>query len=596
MNSIETLDVTTVPAFTIQYTGTGKLTHASHTITCARTAVNAFTLTYTGSAATCTVAQDADTLTIARTVEPAIALTYIGTAATCTATIAANTLTLKRTVEPAIVLTYIGTAATCTAAIAANTLTLARTAEDAFTLTYTGANPTATVKVVGTTLTYDIGAGDVALDLTNESYNTIAKVVTALHAVEGLTCTLATGAINTNAGNTLNALSVTSIKTALNLKYTPADLTYDLTNGSYDAISEVVSTLDGLDLYTCTLATGAIDTNVSTTLNTLTATSIKTALTLTYTPADLTYDLTNGSYDTIAKVVTTLDALDLYTCTLISGAINTNASTTLNNKTATSIKTVLNLTYTPADLTWDLTNASYNAMSEIIAALHALTNYTCTIATGAVATDASALLDTLEAASIKVAKTLTYSYADVTLDTTNASYNTVTEVRAALDALNGVECSNITTTFLTADAITINEFGETDFSTAMGITIESGEATAAFMPLGAEIRVEGTQYLAIYATVDINSSNDIRLKATARLESGGTDYVIDHSQILYSRDSVATDKSYIKVANDEDQYLMWLIPVYGYAYIQLWLSAGTVGETAGQIDKLEYQNIKGVPL
>lgn len=506
MNSIETLNVATVPAFTIQYTGTGTgtLTHASHVITMARANVNAFTLTYTGGAATCTVAQDADTLTIARTAEPAIALTYIGTAATCTA------------------------------AIAANTLTIARTAEDAFSLVYTGAEATATVAVAANTLTYQLGEAEaVNLDLTNVNYNTIAKVVAALDAVEGLTCTLATGAIDTNAGTTIDALETTSIKTAVNLNYTPANLTYDLTN---------------------------------------------------------------GSYDTIAKVVTTLDALDLYTCTLISGAINTNASTTLNNKTATSIKTTLNLTYTPANLTWDLTNASYNTMGEIIAALDALTNYTCTIATGAVATDASALLDTLEAASIKTAKTLTYTYADVTLDCSNASYNTVTEVIEALDALNGVVTSAETTTFLTMDAIKINEFEATNIATALAVTIHTGEVTTAFLPLGEEIRVEGTEYLAIYGKVDINSTNNMRLKATARLESGGTDYVIDHSQIKYSRDAVATDKSYIEIANDEDQYLMWLIPIYGYSHIQLWISAETVGATAGEMDEMKYQNIKGVPL
>jgi len=129
MNSIETIDVATVPAFTIQYTGTGTgtLTHAAHVITMARANVEAFTLTYTGSAATCTVAQDADTLTIART------------------------------------------------------------AEDAFSLVYTGAEATATVTVAANTLTYQLGEGEpVALDLTNVNYNTIAKVVAALDGVEYL--------------------------------------------------------------------------------------------------------------------------------------------------------------------------------------------------------------------------------------------------------------------------------------------------------------------------------------------------------------------------------------------------------------------------
>ncbi len=413
MNSIETINVASVPAFTIQYTGTGTgtLTHASHVITMARANVNAFTLTYTGSAATCTVAQDADTLTIART------------------------------------------------------------AENAFSLVYTGEEATATVAVAENTLTYVIGTGEpVSYDLTNTSYNTIAKVVAALNAVDGLTCTLATGAVDTNTGITLNNLTATSIKTALNLKYTPANLT------------------------------------------------------------------------------------------------------------------------------WDLTNASYNTLTKIVAALDALDLYTCTLATGAVGTDASALLDALEAASIKTAKTLTYSYADVQLDTSNASYNTITKVIEALDALNGVVTSAETTTFLTMDAIKINEFEATNIATALAVTIDTGEPTTSFLPIGAEIRVEGTQYLAIYATVDINDTQNMRLKATARLESGGTDYVIDHSQILYSRDSVATDKSYIEIANDEDQNLMWLIPIYGYSHIQMWMSAGTVGASFGKITALSYQNIKGVPL
>lgn len=330
-----------------------------------------------------------------------------------------------------------------------------------------------------------------------------------------------------------------------------------------------------------------------------TATVAVAANTLTYvigTGEPVSYDLTNASYNTIAKVVAALDAVEGLTCTLATGAVNTNTGITLNNLTATSIKTALNLKYTPADLTWDLNNASYNTMAKIIAALHTLTNYTCTIATGAVGTDASALLDAQEAVTIKTAKTLTYTYADVTLDCSNASYNTVTEVIEALDALNGVTTSAETTTFLTMDAIKINEFEATNIATALAVTIDTGEPTTSFLPLGAEIRVEGTQYLAIYATVDINDTQNMRLKATARLESGGTDYVIDHSQILYSRDSVATDKSYIEIANDEDQYLMWLIPVYGYSHIQMWMSAGTVGASFGKITALSYQNIKGVPL
>ena len=501
-DSKQTLSVANVSALTLLYTGTGTATAAlaANTLTVTRANVNAFTLTYTGSAATCTVAQDADTLTIARTAEPAIALTYIGTAATCTA------------------------------AVAANTLTIARTAEDAFTLTYTGANPTATVKVVGTTLTYDIGAGDVAIDLTNESYNTIAKVVAALDALDDVTCTLATGAINTNAGTTLNALSVTSIKTALNLDYTPADLTYDLTN---------------------------------------------------------------GSYDTIAKVVTVLDALDLYTCTLISGAINTNASTTLNNKTATSIKTVLNLTYTPADLTWDLTNASYNTLAEIIAALEALDLYTCTIATGAIGTDASGLLDTLEAASIKTAKVLKYSYADLTYDLTNGSYDTLAELIAVLDAVADLTCTAVTSHTGSA-SIQLVAFEAASINTALTLTMNYATLTATYNDIGDPIGVKGWDSLALYVKVDINSTNNPRFKFLGKTEADDTDlFLMDHNRIKCPSATVPATEDYIELDSDADQLVEIVIPeLYGIAAVQVQVSAGTVGATAGAITAIEYVRTK----
>jgi hypothetical protein len=506
MNSIETINVASVPAFTIQYTGTGTgtLTHAAHVITMARANVEAFTLTYTGSAATCTVAQDADTLTIARSGVDAFTLGYTGSGS-------------------------------CYYSISDDTFNYYRTDVDAFTLEYTGEG-TCTVTVADGTLTITRGEVPTAYTLADAANDTITELVAVLNAVDDLTCTIgadANGSLGT--GDVLQALEATDITSALVLKYDDLeDTSYDLTNELYNTASEFVAVLNAIAYFTCTIATECASAQVTTALT---------------------------------------DASDVEVTS--AGVI---------------------VKYTPSDVTFDLANASYNTLAEIIAALNALPYLTCTIATGALATDDAGLLDTLEAASIKTAKTLTYTYADVTLDTTNASYNTVTEVIEALDALNGVVTSAETTTFLNSDAITINEFEAANIATAKDITIDTGEVTAAFMPLGTEIRVEGTQYLAIYATVDINSSQNMRLKATARLESGGTDYVIDHSQILYSRDAVATDKSYIEIANDEDQYLMWLIPVYGYSHIQLWLSAETVGATAGQIDALSYQNIKGVPL
>lgn len=400
-------------------------------------------------------------LSIANT--DAFTLTYTGTGV-ATAAVASNTLTITRANANAFTLTYTGSAATCTVAQDSDTLTIARTAENAFTLTYTGEEETATVAVAANTLTYVIGTAEpVSYDLTNESYNTIAKVVAALDAVDGLTCTLATGAVNTNTG------------------------------------------------------------------------------------------------------------------------------TTLNNLTATSIKTALALKYTPANLTWDLTNASYNTLAEIIAALEALDLYTCTLATGAIGTDNSALLDTLEAASIKTAKTLKYSYADLTYDLTNASYDTLSELIAALDAVADLTCTAVTT-HTGNSSILLADFEAASINTALTPVMSQVKFTASYNDIGEPIGVKGWDSLALYVKVDINDTQNARLRFYGKTEVADTDlFLMDHNRIKCPNATVPATENYIELDSDADQLVEVIIPeLYGIEAVQVQISAGTAGASPGTITSIEY--------
>ena len=88
-----------------------------------------------------------------------------------------------------------------------------------------------------------------------------------------------------------------------------------------------------------------------------------------------TYDLTNANYNTIAEVVAAIAARDDFNCTVYGTTYNAFTSADLVDMEATSCKTALDLTFSGTQ-TWDITNAAYNTRGEMITALSAVTDIT----------------------------------------------------------------------------------------------------------------------------------------------------------------------------------------------------------------------------
>jgi len=122
---------------------------------------------------------------------------------------------------------------------------------------------------------------------------------------------------------------------------------------------------------------------------------------------------------------------------------------------------------------------------------------------------------------------------------------------------------------------------------------EAGNATAQnvtsnWADLGSEIRTEGYSKLGLYLNVDINDSANIRIRALAKRESAGTDEYCLPIETVSSSD-VKIEDEYMEFNVDADQKVILsvqldrLIP-----WVQIQVQAGTVGQTAGQIDSFYY--------
>ena len=160
----------------------------------------------------------------------------------------------------------------------------------ALTIKYTGTGTAATMTVSGTTLTTSVTGGpggeNLSFDLTNYSYNTVANLVTAINAHGGYTAGLVIATATDSV--TLTPVSGQDIKTTtytepfrnasvFGIRYTGTgtaatmtisgnvlttavtggpggeNISLDLTNASYDTISELTSTIAGRSGYTAAL-------------------------------------------------------------------------------------------------------------------------------------------------------------------------------------------------------------------------------------------------------------------------------------------------------------------------------------------------------
>ena len=103
--------------------------------------------------------------------------------------------------------------------------------------------------------------------------------------------------------------------------------------------------------------------------------------------------------------------------------------------------------------------------------------------------------------------------------------------------------------------------------------------------LGDEIDVRSISKIFLYIDVDINSSNNVRIKVLGKLYSSvsSNEYTVC-SVGTPSSGAAACDYYYIELNADEDQKVCIPIDVAGYVTVQLQAYVGTAGATAADIE------------
>jgi len=111
------------------------------------------------------------------------------------------------------------------------------------------------------------------------------------------------------------------------------------------------------------------------------------------------------------------------------------------------------------------------------------------------------------------------------------------------------------------------------------------DLTAAFADCGPEIAMSGYNRLGVWLHIDINDSENVRIKALAKRASGGAD---EYEIAVMTKNSdliTADNNAYTEFVNDEDQTVFIEFEVGNMVpYVQLQVSTGVVGASAGQID------------
>lgn len=112
--------------------------------------------------------------------------------------------------------------------------------------------------------------------------------------------------------------------------------------------------------------------------------------------------------------------------------------------------------------------------------------------------------------------------------------------------------------------------------------------TGSFADLGNEINASGYKYVTLYLTIDINSSNDVRIKVLGKHTVAGSEEFVFDPDLLNAADTTAST-SYIEFDTDADQLATVRIPVdNALPVLQIQASVGTVGATGADIDAAYY--------
>ena len=136
--------------------------------------------------------------------------------------------------------------------------------------------------------------------------------------------------------------------------------------------------------------------------------------------------------------------------------------------------------------------------------------------------------------------------------------------------------------------ISVNETDPIDqkFSGPETLVSVAQDVTAAWADSGAEIPMSGYTKLGVWINIDINDSENFRIRALAKHTSAGADEYIVPIRTVYT-DKVSIEEEYLEFNDDEDQLVLFEIDTNNLVpYVQLQIQAGVVGATAGQADEI----------
>ena len=112
--------------------------------------------------------------------------------------------------------------------------------------------------------------------------------------------------------------------------------------------------------------------------------------------------------------------------------------------------------------------------------------------------------------------------------------------------------------------------------------------TDAWVDLGSEIDTRFSQRIGMWITLDINLSNNARIRLLAKHTSGGSEEYVLPIRTVGASD-VKVEPEYIEWNNDSDVLMILASDLEGLIpYVQLQIQAGTVGGTPAQIDAAYY--------
>lgn len=124
------------------------------------------------------------------------------------------------------------------------------------------------------------------------------------------------------------------------------------------------------------------------------------------------------------------------------------------------------------------------------------------------------------------------------------------------------------------------------------VTSAAQAFTTSWADLGSEIQLFGYNKLAVYVKLDINNTNNPRIRLLAKLDKDGADeyQMVDKTS---NAGDVLVEAHYFEWNVDADGNFCIVFDLEGATipYGQLQIQCGTVGATAGEIDACEVAKV-----